>query len=70
MSAAKKIIGYGSEFEIGDQVLIDGDVSLHGTVTAITFRVKGYVSIEISYLHHGDAKTATVEEFRVSKVKP
>lgn len=64
----KKIMAYGSEFEIGDAVIVDEDVSLRGVVTGICFRVGGYTSIEVSYCHHGDFKTANVEAFRVSKV--
>jgi hypothetical protein len=55
-----------SKWAIGDRVQIDGCDSVVGTVTGFCFRLTRDPTIEISYFHNGDAKSAWVEEFRIS----
>jgi len=52
-----------SRFARGDRVVIDRDKSLVATVTAHLFRAD-YQTVEISYVHNGDVKTAWIEEWR------
>jgi len=57
-----------SEFALGDRVYIDKDGSLIGVVTAVQFRTT-VSTVEVSYIHNGDAKTVWVEAWRCEKVE-
>ena len=57
---------FESKWTFGDRVLIDGDSSIKGTVTALLFRPSHYL-VEVSWFHNGEAKCAFVEEFRLSR---
>lgn len=58
-------MSYHSKFDLWDRVLIDGNKSPVGIVTAIQMRSESAVLIEVSYMHDGNAKTAWIEEERL-----
>lgn len=60
------MVSYEAQFAIGERVIIDGDSSLVGTVTAAFFRGPA-VLIEVSWVINGDAKSASIEEFRLQR---
>lgn len=55
-----------------EKVVIDGDRSLVGTVTALQFRPTYTDSVtllvEVAYVHNGDAKVAWIEPKRLSRI--
>lgn len=57
---------FTSEIAITTKVLIDGDKSLTGTVTAVIFR-QSSASYEISYIHNGSSYSVTIESWRVTR---
>lgn len=56
-----------SKWGLKDQVLIDGDKSLVGTVTAFSWR-GGDVQVEVSWIHNGAAQAAWIQEWRLSEL--
>jgi hypothetical protein len=66
---ASRTVGaaFESIWAAGDRVLIDSDRSIVGTVTAFCFRLTRAPTIEVSYFHNGDSKTAWFEQFRLTR---
>lgn len=56
---------FESPFDMGQRVVVDGDDSLVGTITAFTFRFGDYYVVEVSYVHNGDSKHTDVEPWRL-----
>lgn len=57
---------FASIWSFRDRVLIDGDTSIVGLVTAFQFRGdRGEPIVEVSWVHNGDVKTAWFEEWRL-----
>jgi hypothetical protein len=65
--------GFHSPFCAGEFVSIDFDTSLVGVVTAFAFRaVQDDVylhTVEVSYVHNGECKTAWIEATRLTRVE-
>lgn len=59
---------YLSKFALQQRVSIDTDEAIIGTVTGIAFRVTRDPTIEVSWMHNGDAKSAWFEEWRLVEV--
>ncbi len=57
---------FQSKWVFGDIVTIDGDRTIKGSVTGFAFRVTRSPTVEVSYFHNGESKTAWVEEWRLS----
>ena len=55
-------------FELGAKVHIDGDASIVGTLTAVTFRDAGFMQYEVCWLHNGDAKSAFIDLPRLTVI--
>lgn len=53
-------------WHLAPPVFVDHDQSMCFTVTAFTFRQSSGPSIELSWVHNGDIKSAWVEEFRLT----
>jgi len=53
-------------FSLAEKVIIDGDKSIIGVVTAVTFRTTG-TTIEVGWIHNGQANSGWFEEWRLSK---
>jgi hypothetical protein len=62
---------FQTDFEPLDKVCIDGDEHLIGLVTSFQFRPTsdgGYnETVEVSYVHNGDCKSAWIERNRLKK---
>lgn len=58
---------FTSEWALGDRVIIDFDRSIRGTITSFNFRHTREPTVEVSYFHNGEAKTAWIEQSRLSK---
>lgn len=57
---------FQSAFDLFDRVFIDGDTSIKATVTGFAFY--GHrASVEISWVHNGDIKSAWIVEDRLSR---
>lgn len=54
-------------FSFGEKVIIDGDVSLVGTITAFKFR-KSFLLCEVSYFNNGKSECAEIEDWRLTAV--
>jgi hypothetical protein len=61
-------MNFESRWTIGDRVHIDDCSSITATVTAFCFRATRAPTVEVSYFHNGEAKTAWPEEGRLSRV--
>jgi hypothetical protein len=57
-----------SNWDFRDRVLIDGDASIVGVVTAFMFRAPNPSLVEVSWVHNGEAKAAWFEEWRLKSV--
>jgi hypothetical protein len=58
---------FQSPIPLTGKVHIDGDTSLVGTVTAITFRHPANRPMyEVSWIANGVAQTASIEEYRLT----
>lgn len=57
----------GTTFALREKVIVDGDSSLKGRITAILLRPNG-ISYEVSYIHNGIAYAPWIEEFRLTPV--
>lgn len=55
-----------SKFDIGDRVLIDNDVSLHGVVVSIEWRAQTVVRYEVSWFSGGKPEFVIFDEWRLS----
>ena len=55
-----------SQWAFGDCVLIDGDTSLVGRVTAFSWRDGASETVEISWIHNGTAQIAWMQPYRLS----
>lgn len=55
-----------SDWRLSQRVHIDGDTSIIATVTGFCFRLSRQPTVEVSYFHNGDSKSAWVEETRLS----
>jgi hypothetical protein len=53
-----------------DKVNIDGDTSIHDTVTALCWRTEDGYMIEISWMHNGRAHSAWFQPSRLSLPMP
>lgn len=57
-------------YTFGDRVIIDGDASIVGRITAAQFREFGnYALLEVSYVHNGECKTSWIEAWRLTKAE-
>jgi hypothetical protein len=56
---------YTSHFALMDQVHIDGDTSLRGYVTALCWRSEDGPTIEVSWMHNGQAHSAWFQPSRL-----
>lgn len=56
---------YQSQLSVGDRVWIDGDESILATVTGLAF-YPGHSSVQIGWVHCGDAKSCWIEPFRLT----
>lgn len=55
-----------AKFDFGQRVIVDGDPSIKGTITAVTFRANQSVpTYEVSFIHNGAQQTPSVEEYRL-----
>jgi len=61
---------FSSHFALMDKVNIDGDTSIHGTVTALCWRAEDGYMIEISWMHNGRAHSAWFQPSRLSLPMP
>lgn len=59
---------YQTSFALRDLVHIDGDTSLTACVTAVCWREEA-PSIEVSWMHNGNANKAWIEPWRLSMAK-
>lgn len=59
---------YTVDFNIGDEVFIDGDRDIKACVVAIEIRPgpRNVIRYECSWFHNGDVKFATFDSFRIS----
>lgn len=57
---------FQSDIGITTKVIIDGDKSIVGTITAVIFRQAG-VSYEVSYIHNGQSYSPYIEAWRVTR---
>ena len=57
---------FASPFGLGDKVLIDGQVDLVATVTAVLWRDTNGCSIEVSWLHNGAIHTEYLHARRLT----
>lgn len=54
-------------YDISDKVLIDGDRSIVGTITAVMVRGMGLnVCYEVSYIHCGSSYSVWIESWRIT----
>ena len=66
---------FHTDFNTGERVIVDGDTSLVGIVTAILVRGKDFggerytfiFQYEVSWFHNGESKTSWIEEYRLSR---
>ncbi len=56
-----------TRFDIGDYVMIDGDKSIAARVTEIRYRTHALLMYEVCWFSSGDSKSATIEEWRLSR---
>lgn len=56
-----------TRFDIGDFVAIDGDKSIHARVTMVSWRSRYLITYEVCWFNNGDSKSATIEEWRLSR---
>lgn len=56
---------FTSDFDIRDRVVIDGDTSLIGTITAVQFRLTREPVYEVSFIHNGQAQSPWIEGWRL-----
>lgn len=68
-SVPRKPVPYLAKFALRDRVTMDGCADLIGTITAATFRTGSSIEYEVSWMHNGDAKSAYVQEFRLTEAK-
>ena len=61
------MIIYQSEWAIGDHVNIDGDTSITGRVTGISFRYDDGHTLEVAWLHNGESRRAYFEHWRLTR---
>ena len=60
---------FESAWTMGDHVNVDSDKSIIGVVTGFNFRRTQDPTVEVSWFHNGDAKTAWFEEWRLDRVE-
>ena len=60
---------FKSEFDFGDRVLIDGCDSIKATVLAFNFRSTGSPLVDCAWFHNGEAKSAWIEEYRLTRLE-
>lgn len=54
-------------YDIGDHVMIDGDVSIKAVILAFMVVGKGHnIRIEVSWTHNGSICSAWVEDWRLT----
>jgi hypothetical protein len=51
--------------DIRDRVIIDGDASVVGVISAVQFRMTREPLYEVSYMHNGVAQASWIEEWRL-----
>jgi hypothetical protein len=51
--------------DIKERVIIDGDASVVGVISAVQFRLTREPLYEVSYMHNGVAQAPWVEEWRL-----
>jgi hypothetical protein len=56
---------FNSRYEFGDFVHIDGD-DLVGRVTGFCWQANEGHTVQVSWLHSGDAKVAWIQDWRLS----
>ncbi len=59
-------MSWKTRFVFGCRVVIDGDQSLVGCVTAFMWRPAGRL-VEVSWVHNGALNTEWIDEFRLSE---
>lgn len=56
-----------TQYDVGEKVVIDGDGSLVGTISAVCLRGMGLnVTYEVSYIHCGSSCSPWIEEWRLT----
>jgi len=60
---------FESTLSFRDRVWLDGEGSIEGIVTAFCFRETNCITIEVSWIHNGEAKSAWFEEWRLTKAE-
>lgn len=61
---------FHSQFDLGDQVTIDGDVSLVAVVIGLAFYANMPPQVQLGYVHNGDLKDHWVAEYRLEVHAP
>jgi hypothetical protein len=57
---------FRSRYGFKDRVVIDGDASLVGYVTAMLWRDPDGGAIEVSWIHNGTAQSAWIQPYRLT----